>query len=449
VTTRSESALCRHGRIPLALLCAALASGAALAGCSTTPSASSSSSGNGSSSSSNASGSPIVIGGLGSIHLAGLTGADAGFKARIALVNSAGGIDGHKIEFTSLLDDGGSAASDLTDAQQLILRDNVFAIFDPGSVSLDQATINYAAAHKVPIFGYAFTPGSCGSKYFWPMIGGGCWVANTKIGGYSTGGAVPDAVSQAINRPRSELRWSYVTVNSEPASAVSVLGNEAIKLAGADPIYASNNIPTTGTVNYTPYVQKLMNANPNVAHVAIVYTEELGFIQALKAAGFKGAIYAESGIPSDLFTADPGAAATLNDTLQGSQFPTPQDNTPASRQEIAALKAANAYTSGDSFGTGAEIGYWSADQLVAMLEAAAKNGPLTSASVAALVNTRFTYHGPQGYIVSQTWPQSEEGPTAACRAVQQVDTAAKSLKLLVPFTCYPLVQVTAIPPLTN
>jgi hypothetical protein len=44
-------------------------------------------------------------------------------------------------------------------------------------------TLALLAQYHTPMLGYSFTPVSCGVSWFFPVIGGGCYVAEPKIGG--------------------------------------------------------------------------------------------------------------------------------------------------------------------------------------------------------------------------------------------------------------------------
>ena len=393
-----------------------------------------------------ASGSPIVIGGIGSVQLAGEVGSDKGFEARADRTNQTGGIDGRPIEFKALYDDGGSAATVLADVQQMILQDHVFAIFDAGSVSMDTAVVNYAAAHNTPIFGYDFTGATCGSAWFWPTIYGGCEAAVPKVGSTSDDVALITEMSQATHLSPAQIKFAYVSMSS-PIAAASVGGaDQAVVQTGAQVVYGNDALPQVPPVNYTPYAQQVLATHPNIMFPGLVYAEEIGFTQAVKAAGYTGSFYYDSGVPPDIFSTSAGSI--LDGTYQGSWWPTSLDNTPASNQEVTDLKANGGY-SGGAFTYGDSVGYWSADQFISMLQAAAAHGSVTPSSVKTLVNSGYTYHGPQGYETSQTWPQSEQGVTSACMALQKVDYATRSLTEVVPYTCYPVIKITSLQPLKS
>ncbi len=370
---------------------------------------------------------------------------DAGFEARIARTNAAGGIDGHKIVYKKLYDDSGLTSNDTNLIQELIEKDQVFAIAPVASISFDPGTMALLAQHHTPMLGYSFTPVSCGVSWFFPVIGGGCYVAEPKIGGnYSV--APERAYLAATGKAAADVRIALVLTNSTANGLETPAGEQAMKQIGMDVVFAQDNIPQVPPTNYTPYVQAVLATNPNLIDVGIPYAQELSFIQSAKSLGYKDDFYAQSGLPPNLFQGSANAASTLDGSYQGSLWPQPTDNSPASKQEIADLTKAGIYSNG-SFSFGQSVGYWTADQFVSMLEATAKAGPLSQQSFEQTVNGGiYTYQGPTGYLTQQ-WPALHDGPTAGCIGLGQIDAAAKELKAAVPFTCYPMVKLTALPPM--
>jgi branched-chain amino acid transport system substrate-binding protein len=389
-----------------------------------------------------AAGAPIVVGGIGSVQLAGEAGMDQGFEARIDRANAAGGVDGHKIEFKKLYDDAGSTATDLSDEQTLILQQNAFAIAPVASVSFDPGTMSYLAAHHTPMLGYAFTPVSCGQQWFFPVLVSGCSTAAASVGSNESPWWL-SAYLKITGKSPSSVKSAIVVTNSTANASETPALEQSAKQLGSDVVYASDSIPQVPPANYTPYAQEIINAKPSLVFVGIVYAEEVGLIQALKAAGYTGDIVSISGVDPNVFTASPSAAAALNGTYQGSPFPVAGDNTAASQQEVKDLKAIGDYDGGFSFGQ--SVGYWTADEFISMLEATAKSGPLSQQRFEQVVNSgSYTYTGPQGYY-TQTWPASHTESTASCGSFSVLDNSSKAMVVKAPFQCYTLVKITAIP----
>ena len=116
-----------------------------------------------------ASGSPIVVGGVWSA--ATYAGADIGAEAAFDAFNAAGGLNGRKIKFIGMQEDGQSQTGDVNAAKALV-NDHVVAV--------------------VPVVTEAWQAGSvlakAGIPYFGWGISTGWWDSNN---GFSFGGAVP------------------------------------------------------------------------------------------------------------------------------------------------------------------------------------------------------------------------------------------------------------------
>ena len=81
-------------------------------------------------------------------------------NARIARENKTC-IQGRKLEFVGIKDDGSDPQKNLDLSKSLVESDKVFAMINTRAVMLPQTT-NYLADKKVPFFGWGFMPGFCG-----------------------------------------------------------------------------------------------------------------------------------------------------------------------------------------------------------------------------------------------------------------------------------------------
>jgi len=75
-----------------------------------------------------------------------------GVEAYFSMVNAEGGVAGRKLRLAHQEDDQGSPTVDLTDAQQLVQQDHVFAVVGVGTPFFGGAS--YLAQQGVPSFGY-------------------------------------------------------------------------------------------------------------------------------------------------------------------------------------------------------------------------------------------------------------------------------------------------------
>ena len=126
----------------------------ALAGC-----GSSSSSTKSADSSAPKSGAPINVGVVTSLsggYASGFLTVENGVKARFAVENAKGGVDGHKLTYT-MADDASTAAGALAATNKLIKQDKVFAILDGSPVFYGAAAAAKQAA--MPVMGVSFDGG--------------------------------------------------------------------------------------------------------------------------------------------------------------------------------------------------------------------------------------------------------------------------------------------------
>ncbi len=141
-----------HRVRPFAIAATAVASAMIAAGCSSSSSSSSSSSGAATASAPGITAHQILIGS----HQP-LTGPAAPGYSEIApasnayfqYINAHGGVYGRKIKYT-YLDDGYDPSKTVSDVHQLILQDNVYAIFDGLGTPTHLAAVSFINSSKVP-----------------------------------------------------------------------------------------------------------------------------------------------------------------------------------------------------------------------------------------------------------------------------------------------------------
>jgi len=105
------------------------------------------------------SGSPIKVGVLMSLSgsaASGFTGVEDGVKARLAVANAAGGVDGHKITYV-MGDDTSSPQGNLAAVNRLIQQEHVTAIIEVSSFFF--GGYKAAVTAGVPVFGTGFDGG--------------------------------------------------------------------------------------------------------------------------------------------------------------------------------------------------------------------------------------------------------------------------------------------------
>ncbi len=376
----------------LALVAAACGSSKKSTSTATTSAGASATSGGGTSGGGASSGNELVVEGVAgkSDH----PGSDTGFQARINRFNNAGGINGTKVKFLGVQDDGSDPTKDLSIVQSLVLKDHVFAVAPVASIAFLPPSGDFLTQNKVPTFGYGSVPSFCNNGYFFGYAG----CQQTTKYNTTTG---PKFVEEATGIKIADQKVAIEGLALQAAVTANTAGAKTFQALGATVVYNKNEVPVGGqTVDYTPFVQGIIASKANVVFEVTDLQNSIGLTGALKAAGYKGVIFNGTAyLPSQIAT-QTNLQAALNGSYVIVQAPAQEDQSPAIKQEEADLKAIGAPTTID---LGTSIGYWTADMFVQLLQEAAKKGPITQQSVhdvaAAGVTLNPTMTGGNGPLI--------------------------------------------------
>jgi branched-chain amino acid transport system substrate-binding protein len=398
---------------------------AAACGSSGTSSTSSSSPAPGGSASStapgSASGNAIVVGGL---QDGNFNGIDTGFQARIARFNSHGGIDGRKIQFVGVLNDGNSLTTDLSNAQTLVLKDHVFAVAPIADQVLSPSAVQLFAQHSTPYIGWGISPAFCGNNWGFPVSGCESSAQYQNTWGFTQ-------AAQAIGKSVKGLKVAVIGTDNSGGKA----GTEGIaavnKIAGAQVVYGQASVPQNGTTDYTPFVQAIMAGSPDLVELVVTFSSSIGLTAALRQAGYKGAIWNPTAYVPGLFAAQPQLAQALTGSLVVANFPPAEQGSAAALQVESDLKAVGAPA---SFGLGEAVGWWSAEEFIQELQATAAKGALTQANFEKVINGGWTIKPTTGGITQLTFPL-DHIKSNGCYGTLVAEGAKYVVKI--PFTCEP------------
>jgi len=372
--------------------------------------------------------SPIVVGGV--AQLADYSGIADGFNARIAQFNKAGGVEGHKIQFLGVQDDGGSPTTDQSIIQKLVEEDHVDVVAPLVSEVFSPSGSTFLTQHKVPFFGWAIAPNWCNAPY--AFSADGCLILSNGQVSLATGGALASYL-KSIGKKAAGTTVAIVNGDIPTAAASGAYEAGLFEAAGFKVVFNKGIVPINGaSTNYTPYVDQIEASNPGVVFLSLDFASAAGLSAAFTAAGYKGVLYSPVGYSEGLLQAEPSIKAALQGEVVDSEFPAAEDNSAAVKVIASALKASGKT---EPLGLGATIGYYDADMLVQMLQNAAKKGkPLTGAGITAAANSGFTYKvTAKGGACSQTYPTAHIVGTVGITLMQVEGT---QYKLKVPYTCF-------------
>ena len=245
---------------PLVAAVSAVALGVVLAGC-----GSSGGSGGAAATKKAEAGAPIKLGVVTSLtggYASGYQTVERAVKARLAVANANGGIDGHKLTYV-MADDTSTAAGALTATQTLIQQDKVYGILDVSPVFFGGAPAAKAAG--MPVTGVSFDGGPewLDKSYstFFPADGYSHFdqVADTygkfyKNQGCTKAGAIGNtgpssgraATGSVISAEKAGIARGYLQTKLQPGT--TDIGPEviALKNSGTDCLY----IPTTPSLAF-------------------------------------------------------------------------------------------------------------------------------------------------------------------------------------------------------
>ena len=357
----------------------------------------------------------------------------SGIQAAFHVANQKG-IDGRKITLVPCKDDTGGVQSNVSEVEQLVQQNQVFAVLSLTEYILSGST-NFLNAQQVPYYGWGFNPGFCGAR--WGFGWNGCLSpvllpTSNPLHNVDEGN-LAQAIIQTSGLPASKVRFAVQAENSPSGTSGNKDYDTLFSALGAKVVYSEANFPLTATgIDYTPYVQAILAAKPNIVFISTPFADVGGMASALKAAGYKG-------ITMDFVTYSPGllsASPQLASALQGEYIntqtvPQEQSTSPYVQQELAALKASGQ----QPFLTlGASIGYAEATELVEQLQAVGKN--LNTKTFDQLVNggkfTNYTNIPAQG-PGKLLWPAAHFLPSD-CAAIVRVSGTNYTVKN--PFKCY-------------
>jgi Periplasmic binding protein len=354
---------------------------------------------------------PIVVGGDGDLAIA--AGVAQGFEAGIVRFNRSGGLDGRKIKFLGVLDDGFSAQTNLTNAQKLVENDHVMAVAPMISEVGGAATGTFLAQGHTPFIGWAVNAGFAAA----PRWGFGINGLQINPAIQSMGG------TKGLFGSTSKEKIAFTAENVAGAVSANNALAAVARLSGAHVVYQDAPIAVLGTTSYAPYAQAIMASGANVAFETLDSADAIGLAAALKSAGFKGAI--ENGVtyyPGGL-AGQPNEAAALDHVYVADTFPADENDTKSVKQEEKDLESVGQKP---YLTSGVSVGYWSAILFEQMLKATLKSvggdaAKVTGTTLDEMVNKGFTYKDPiPGGIGTEYFPAAEKIPTG-CGTLLQVE----------------------------
>lgn len=365
------------------------------------------------------SGDEIVVGGVAQVEF--YPGLDTGFEARIERANREGGVHGRQLRFLGTTDDGSSPDANLSAVRSLVQNEDVFAVLPVASAVFLPQSSDFLVQEGVPYVGWGFMPGFCGSD--WGYGFNGC-LSNYDV----TATSLAEPAVEVTGEDASDLRVAIQSGDDESGDLGRTVQAAAFEELGAEVVYNEADLPVAGGVtDYTPFVQAILESEPDVVVLSTDFPGAVGLSGALTASGYEGVVQSFVTYVPGVLDEQPDVAAALEGTYVNVQIPPQEDESPAIAQIEEDLEAIGE----DTFITfGAAIGYWQADLFVQALAAAAEPTP---EALQEVMTGGFTYEAPEGYLDGLEFPAALTEP-APCAALVRVEDGEYTSA--VPFDCY-------------
>ena len=362
-------------------------------------------------------------------------GADDGFKARFQRANSNKELPGGRtIDFSACQDDGNNPQTNLQIVQKLAQQEGDFAIVGI-SPNMLTASTDFIGRSQVPTYGWSITPGTCGNRWYFGF--NGCLVTNFPGKTHTVYQAnLALGPIEATGQTPAQSKFALQAQDNDAGHSGNETISQLIKLEGAKVVYQEANIPASSAgVSFTPFVQAIKAANPNILLTLTDFQTAPGLTAAMTAGGYTGANVNYVGYVPGLLGTSSQLAAAFNGAYVSSQTVPSEQNTAYIKQMQKDLTAANA-KNGSFVGLANSIAYAEADLFVSQLKAAGKTLN-TKTFDQAMNRGNYTYKSSvPGGPGQMEYPSMHFIP-ADCASMLKID--GTNYKQIVPFKCYPSV----------
>jgi ABC-type branched-subunit amino acid transport system substrate-binding protein len=236
---------------------------------------------------------------------------------------------------------------------------------------------------------------------------------NYAAGTYSATGAFIQ-LAQSLHKKPAQIKLAMISYDGVSGANTLKVAKPAAVAVGYKVVYDAGNIPLSGTTNYAPYAQDIIQSGANAVYTGLGISDVVGLMAALKQAG--SSIPVENGetyLPGEL-ASQPSEEAALQGAYVYDEWPAAENDTPATRQEEKDLKAIG---QPPNLTTGVSTGYWSGEMLISMLQATEKRvgsaAKVTPTALKQTVNAGYTFHSAKpGGMGAVSFPEGLKKPNS-------------------------------------
>jgi branched-chain amino acid transport system substrate-binding protein len=327
------------------------------------------------------SGNTIKVGGV--FDSVTFSGSQAGFMARIDRANKTHELGKYKIDVVGIDDDSATSTTDLTDVQNLVERENVFALAPVITTGFQQPSATFATAHQTEYFGAGFTAPFC-LPNTWGVSNLGCAVG----GNYYSNSSIL-TLATALKLPISKWRVALAGLAIVDGPTTDNAIAAVIKHYGGKVVYNQASIPTSGG-NVAPIVNAIEATKPNIIWPQ-VGSQAIGFEAAVTASGYTGALV-DSALYSPGLLKISAVATAINHTYHVTSSPVIESGSPWVKQLEKDYVASGQPASGVTFG--GLYAYMTADLMIAVFKKAIAENKLTGAGIHSIMEKGFSFTSP-------------------------------------------------------
>jgi len=221
----------------------------------------------------------------------------------------------------------------------------------------------------VPFEGFGYLPGFCGTRwgYGWQGCTISTYSSTQKHKAISTASAATSIAASGL-KP-ADARIAVQANDGDQGAAGNKTLTAAYAAAGGTIVYDKANIPSPPPGDFTPFVNAIIAAKPNLVIANTEFTTAPGLTAALAASSYKGAFGNWVAYVPGLLDASPQLAASLQGALVTTLVVPQELGTPyvlQTQKDLTAIK----HSTNISLSLG--VGYAEADLLVGQLKAVGK-----------------------------------------------------------------------------
>jgi branched-chain amino acid transport system substrate-binding protein len=253
------------------------------------------------------------------------TTVEEGVKARLALQNAQGGIDGHKLTFV-MGDDQSTTQGAQSGTLQLIQQDKVYGILDVSNVFVGAAET--AKQFNIPVAGVSFDAGPEWFSKSYTNLFDALGYKNFNVVATSVG-----SFFKSVGATKVAAVGFAGSISSGSSATEAVLSSVH---AGLSKAYLNVNVPF-GTTNVGPIVQAIKASGANSLYMPMVPSTAFAIVVGLRQAGVKmKAVVSANGYGGDLLS-DKSALSAANGVYFGTFLAPIESGTAATKQFQAAM----------------------------------------------------------------------------------------------------------------